>query len=317
MSRTLLILTDRLDLTADYLITILREQGRSYFRLNADQIQDIGIELEVRSDGVRGDIFTGRRSLSLSDVCAIWYRRAQAPILDDRIDPSMKSFTEGELRHLIEGLVLGSGARWVNGLSETQRAERKLYQLSVATEVGFEVPRTLVTKNAEAVRAFASTCRAGIVCKPIFHGLWRTRDADYAIYTRDVDPEVLPQQAQLDLCPALLQERVLKHSDARVTVVGSDIFAAETLYVDGDVTDWRRKGTNAVFRRCNVPADISERCRDLMSVLALSFGAFDFIRTMDDRWVFLEINPTGEWVWLERELQLPISNALINHFFAG
>ena len=49
--------------------------------------------------------------------------------------------------------------------------------------------------------------------------------------------------------------------------------------------------------------------------LGLVYGAFDFIRTPDDDLVFLEVNPTGEWAWLEDQLGFPMRDAFIHLFY--
>ena len=47
-----------------------------------------------------------------------------------------------------------------------------------------------------------------------------------------------------------------------------------------------------------------------MSDLGLVFGAVDLICTPAGEHVFLEVNPSGEWGMLERDLGLPISEAI-------
>ena len=47
-----------------------------------------------------------------------------------------------------------------------------------------------------------------------------------------------------------------------------------------------------------------------MSELGLVFGAVDLICTPSGEYVFLEVNPGGEWGMLERDLGLPISEAI-------
>jgi glutathione synthase/RimK-type ligase-like ATP-grasp enzyme len=47
-----------------------------------------------------------------------------------------------------------------------------------------------------------------------------------------------------------------------------------------------------------------------MQALGLSFGAVDFIRTPEGEHVFLEVNPSGEWGMLQRDLGLPIAEAI-------
>jgi glutathione synthase/RimK-type ligase-like ATP-grasp enzyme len=48
-----------------------------------------------------------------------------------------------------------------------------------------------------------------------------------------------------------------------------------------------------------------------MHKLGLNFGAVDMILTPDGRYVFLEINPNGQWGWVEDLTGMPISEEII------
>ncbi len=48
-----------------------------------------------------------------------------------------------------------------------------------------------------------------------------------------------------------------------------------------------------------------------MNYFNIEFGAFDFIVTKSNVWVFLEINPNGQWLWLEQKLNLSISDEIL------
>jgi D-alanine-D-alanine ligase-like ATP-grasp enzyme len=47
-----------------------------------------------------------------------------------------------------------------------------------------------------------------------------------------------------------------------------------------------------------------------MAELNLEYGALDFVLTPDGRFVFLEINPNGQWLWLDDMLSLGITTAV-------
>ena len=51
----------------------------------------------------------------------------------------------------------------------------------------------------------------------------------------------------------------------------------------------------------------------MMEDFNLIFGAFDFIVTPEDKWVFLEVNPNGQWLWLEQSLNLDISKKILDN----
>jgi hypothetical protein len=48
----------------------------------------------------------------------------------------------------------------------------------------------------------------------------------------------------------------------------------------------------------------------LMDCFVLNYGAVDLIVTPDGRHVFLEVNPVGEFFWLEQYPGLPVSDAI-------
>ena len=60
----------------------------------------------------------------------------------------------------------------------------------------------------------------------------------------------------------------------------------------------------------DIPADVRAGVCALMGRLGLRFGTFDFIVAPDGRWVFLEINPNGQWAWMEDATGLPIAASI-------
>jgi hypothetical protein len=47
-----------------------------------------------------------------------------------------------------------------------------------------------------------------------------------------------------------------------------------------------------------------------LKMTGLSFGAFDFSVTPEGVWNALEINPEGQWGWIEQETGAPITEAI-------
>ena len=64
------------------------------------------------------------------------------------------------------------------------------------------------------------------------------------------------------------------------------------------------------WRPYQLPREVEERILRLMDYFVLNYGAIDIIVTPDGRHVFLELNPSGEFFWLERTPGLPISQAI-------
>ncbi len=309
----LLILTSDTDFTADFLIVELFKRQLPYFRLNAEELATAGYSFSLDDRVVRKEISVEPKVLNLDDITSVWYRRAIHPSVLARVSPEERIFVAGELRHLAMGLVLNPKIHWVNPIDRVSVAEHKLYQLQIARDLGLRVPRTLVSSNTEKLRDFTASNGGGTICKPIFHGLFANNKARYSVYTRRVIPESFDVDSGVD-CPVFLQEEIPRVADVRVTFIGDRCFVAD-IKGDTPVVDWRDPEVPVRYTKSSLAPDIEGRCRAMLQELGLIYGAFDFVRTPGDDLVFLEVNPTGEWAWLEDQLGFPMRDAFIQQFF--
>jgi glutathione synthase/RimK-type ligase-like ATP-grasp enzyme len=96
-------------------------------------------------------------------------------------------------------------------------------------------------------------------------------------------------------------------------VVGERVFAAEIDSQRANHTrhDWRHHDTaHTPHRVHDLPAKWRVACVRMVAELGLLFGAIDMILTPDGRYVFLELNPNGEYLWIEHLTGLAISDAV-------
>ena len=116
----------------------------------------------------------------------------------------------------------------------------------------------------------------------------------------------------LKAAPVIYQRHLEKLWDIRVTIVGESIYAAaiHSQETASARVDWRRADVELEHKKHVLPDDIAKACRRLMKVLNLRFGAIDFVLTPDGQYVFLEINPNGQWLWIEDKLGYPITNRI-------
>jgi glutathione synthase/RimK-type ligase-like ATP-grasp enzyme len=111
--------------------------------------------------------------------------------------------------------------------------------------------------------------------------------------------------------PTFLQEEVPKCSDIRLTVVGEEMFGVRIKRKDCSVLDWRRElGKGLDYERVSVPPNVQGCVHELMCELSISYGALDFAERTDGGWSFLEVNPAGQWEWLEPAAGVPIARAI-------
>jgi hypothetical protein len=107
----------------------------------------------------------------------------------------------------------------------------------------------------------------------------------------------------------IFQERIDKRRELRVVYVAGRCFVGS---LDATTDDWRNPtpGSTPQWRVDALPADDAARLDALMRALRLRFGVADFLAASDGSYAFLEVNPVGEWGMLERDLDLPIADAI-------
>lgn len=305
----LLIVTERGDLTADFLILELEDRGAEFVRFNTEDYP-LHTELCWRPDGTR--LRFGGEIVELDRVDAVWYRRPRPPQLGGDLPPAQARWALGESAEALHGVWTTLDALWVNHPDANRLAESKPGQLRSAAALGFEIPPTVITNDRAVLGEFVDA-QAATVCKPLLDGL--VPDAagvEQLFFTSKLAPESLRIE-DLGPEPYLFQGLVEKKHDIRVTVIGEQSFAV-AIDSQGDqqgVVDWRRAADRGLpHRAVDLPAELGQRCVALCRRYGLQFGAIDLAARPDGGYTFFEINPNGQWAWLEQETGLPLRAAL-------
>ncbi len=259
-------------------------------------------------------------ALSLDTVDAVWVRQFDpAAGLPGSLDRHLRHAAMLESRAVLFGVLESLEAFCLDPLACVRRAESKELQTRLARGLGLDVPRTLITNDPEAARAFVASCPAGAVAKmlepPRLPGNEPGADGPAGVlHTSALDAALLERLDDLRFSPMVFQERLAKERELRVTVVGRRTFAAEldSAAIPGAELDWRRVPERVMpaWRACALEADVERRLHALLDRLGLQYGACDLVRTPEGRLVFLEVNPGGQYGWLEEHAGLPISDAL-------
>jgi len=318
----ILILTERHDGHTEVVVDLLKRKGAEYVRFEtADFPQDVRIRCGFNDlvDSCTSEeqiILLGNKSIDLSNVRAVWYRRPKPPEVSAAISPEDQRFARDESSHFLRSLwYLLSDRFWVNPYGAGQVAEHKPYQLKVAREVGFDIPRTLMTNDPDEVMGFFERCKNGMIYKSFTPYIRARKDdgAELGVFTNCVSRRDLSvRRTQVALAPCIFQEYVPKSVELRVTVVGRQIFAAEIQSQKSERSkhDWRRYDfENTPYAAHELPQSVVDKIHKLMKRMGLVFGCLDFVLTPDGRYVFLEINPNGQWYWIEQLTGFLIADA--------
>lgn len=310
MNPTVLLLTHSRDqYNVDLVAEALRARGETPLRLDTDRLPAFEhFSLRLGSGGFHPSL-SGPGDLA--EVKAVWLRHLGQPTVPD-VDPDYQAICRREWSSVLDALLQSlSGARWMNAPEAAQTAEGKFKQLRLARQAGLRVPETLVTTDAAQVRAFHASQPTGVVMK-IQNPLSTSMDGRGPfLYTTALGEEALQELENLEVCPVTFQERVPKACELRVAYVAGRCFAG-SVHPSPDavgVDDWR-PAQGLHWQADALPESVVQSLHTLMRALGLNFGAADFIRTPEGDHVFLEVNPSGEWGMLQRDLGLPIAEAI-------
>jgi hypothetical protein len=320
----ILILTDDSDPHADLVERKLRERGAELFRIDPKKFPS-SAELSVAysSTGkLRCALSMGTDQIDFSRVQSVWYRRPNACVADPAItDKLTRNYIEEECRFFTNDIWNMVECLWVPAPPPViAKAALKASQLNRAASVGFELPPTLFTNSPKEFLDFYREHNGNIVSKLLSPALGKFTGATFNRYTHVVTKRDVAYWRSIRFCPVIFQAYVPKRIELRITVVGREVFAAEIHSQHSNHTryDWRRYDQyETPHFPHDLPEDLRQRCVQLVESLGLCYGAIDMVLTPDDRYVFLEVNPNGQYLWIEELTGLPISDAICDVLISG
>jgi glutathione synthase/RimK-type ligase-like ATP-grasp enzyme len=215
-----------------------------------------------------------------------------------------------EAKYGLGGVLASLPALWCNHPSRVADAAYKPVQLVRAALAGFTVPDTLITNEPDAVRKFAAD---GPMVTKLVGGMALDEDGVRKnVYTRLLEDEDLTDLRGVEHTTHLFQRWVPKAWECRVTVIGRHITAAAITAAGSQrgYVDYRTDYANLTYELVDPPERVTTGIRALMSGFGLVFGALDFVITPDGEWVFLEINPTGQYGFIEHATGAPLTAQL-------
>jgi glutathione synthase/RimK-type ligase-like ATP-grasp enzyme len=318
---SVLTLTQDFDPTADAVIGVLQERGARVARLDLSYFpRRLVVTASDFGAGRRVVVRHGDRELDLSGVSGLWYRRPTAFDFGSGLSPAEEQRARDEATHGVGGILRALGCLWVNRPDREAVAGLKPYQLHVAKRLGMRVPRTLFTNDPAEVAALLAACGGPIVYKPLSGGILHYPGGfPTGLLTTVVGDELGEHLDRVRHTMGIFQEYIEKAYEVRLTVIGNTYFPVAIRSQEDPATrvDWRAVGRTVYGDFQPVPAKVVQQVQSLLETLDLPYAAVDFIVTPDGEYVFLEVNPDGQFMWLKHDLNLPFCERLADLLITG
>jgi glutathione synthase/RimK-type ligase-like ATP-grasp enzyme len=312
----ILVITNKNDITSDFIIKKIKERGIDFYRFNTEEVSKscfISIDFQWNRFLLIDRILD--KEYNLKEFTSVYFRRPELPtICSKNLNNGEIKFIKNEFLYTFEGIYkILKNSYWVSPLYAIREAENKIYQLELAKSIGLKIPNSIITNSFAEVLDFYDRNNASCIIKPIKSGLIEDENEPKVVFTNYLKNRPVSKE-QIEFTPNFLQSLIVKTYDVRVIVVGEKVFATLIHSQNNYETqiDWRRGENVLEHTKFELPYNIEKKCIELMNLLNLRFGAIDFILDINQDLVFLEINPNGQWAWIEKQTGYEISNEIVN-----
>lgn len=300
-TKRVLIITSSVDETTTYVINKYYKEV-DFFRVNVDRFNEYKFCIENEGWSISNDCFR----ITSKDVSAIYYRKPMLPDLSI-YDSQYHLMIQRDIIAVINGIVDSFSGKVLTKPSILRKTENKIYQLIYASRNGFNIPQSYIGNSSNACIEYKNNKS---IIKPITTGKTYGENG-WELYQTSIFKGI---HEDIDFTPLYLQNYISKQFEVRITIVGRKIYPVR---IDTEnKIDWRADYHNHRYTQIACPNDVIMKCYKLMDDFELEFGAFDFIVTPENEWIFLEVNPNGQWLWLEQSLKLDISKKIVEYLIS-
>jgi hypothetical protein len=259
-------------------------------------------------------------SFGLAEVSGVYCRFALESQNFDHISSPIGKFSAREHYEAMVGIFLNIQAyKWINYPWKEAIAEGKIYPLAMARSIGLSVPPFTVSSSTLHLLDFNRAMSPCIV-KPISDMQIAKQNNQYievpdlgnfsAPYTADFSPLLLQVCQTDDATPTLIQKKIEKKGEVRIVIIDDKIFATHLVLSKESNVDSRivKNRQEAIF---SVGNETALKLQNLIkNILGLRFATMDMVQDEDESLHLVDINPSGNWLWQEIYLKLPISSAI-------
>jgi ATP-GRASP peptide maturase of grasp-with-spasm system len=193
----------------------------------------------------------------------------------------------------------------------------KLIALSLAKDVGLQIPTTIITSKKKELKQFFDD--KDVITKALHEALFITQTNSREFiknYTSTVNKEDLGKITDT-FFPSLFQNKIEKKYELRIfyfanQCYASAIFSQQSSQTKVDFRNYNEEKPNRVIPY-KLPIIIENRIKKFMKVCNLTTGSIDMAVDTFDNYIFFEVNPVGQFGMVAEPCNYPIENIIIDY----
>jgi len=320
--KRILIITAKTDIHCHFVGLEIKKQGGDILRINTEDFAIntlFSVANTIKPAHWNFSVYVKDSEIEFDreSFDTVWYRKPDPVVADDRFqEDAAKKFVEREHTSFLNSFYnLNLDKRWVNPYWANRIASQKLPNLEVASQLGLQVPQTIISNDKSQIQVFCEHLDWNVIVKSFFTEGFMTSDGKYWMnYAKRIEPSIFQQFANsIEYAPVFMQEYIEKDLELRVTVIGERIFTAAIHSQEHEraIHDFRAtspyKIKHTVFE---LPDEIQKKLLAFNKHYGLNFSTFDFVLTPKGDYYFLECNPNGQWYWIEDLTGMPMAETM-------
>ena len=315
----LLIITNSNDSASDYLILRLLEREIPFARMNTNNYAD-SVSVDVYINNEKTDALLrleNGEKITLEEIEGVYFRQ---PIMPEALfaqNETDRKFAESEFAEALRSFwrVIPK-KRWLNFPKNLWSASNKLDQLKAAKNVGFKIPNTLISFSKQRIQKFFEDNENKVIAKAVKHGFIKSDNGMLLAGTQPLSIEFIEHMDCYAKVPMIFQSKINKDFDVRAVVVDDQVFAAKiTFQGNREEVDWRLvdlQGGNLEYERIELPGNLEKKCLSIVNYFGLRYSSMDLIIDKEGNCHFIELNPNGQWGWIEQTVGHKIRDKIID-----
>src|SRR3989344_2909282 len=315
--KRVLVLTHEDDPHANVVCSYLDKSKIIYFRVDTDRFSE-RYNFSFDSRNLEFRLSSNDQEIVIDPSWNIWNRRVIDPEINSDVEnENLRQIIRDETKAMWMGLLSSHEGLVVNNPYNNLLAGNKINQLIFAEKFGrgICIPETLLTNDAEEAEEFWKEYDR--VCFKLQKGaVVEKENTQFVVFTNIVEEEHMKNRDLIRKHPHLFQRYQDKTYEVRVVTIG-EVSMGTAIYSqksERSKIDFRRYDfDNVPYEPIGLPEEVSEFCNAMLNNYGLHFGVFDFVYSEDRGYTFLEINPNGQWLWLEEYSGYPIAKEVSNY----
>lgn len=303
-----LIISSTIDFSTDLVCYQLMMSGEKFYRLNRDEFIKHNIVVDLQKKSMMISIEDEEYNIQFEQLKGVFYRAPVFLRTQAKAELSVQEQLErNQWSSFLRNLIIFQNANWINNPVYTYRAENKMFQLCVAESCGLQIPKTYVSNISVNMLEREKKYIVKSLDTALFYDTQNNKEM--FTYSNVVSGEEL-QDYELASAPIIIQQFLNPKVDCRVTYIQGKLFPVKILQNgEGLYGDWRLRKDELEYVPFQLPPNISMAICKLMQKLEIQFGGID-LAIVGEKYFFIEVNPTGEWGWLEIKTGMQISQTI-------